>query len=98
MPGTHYAILDSALIADRQHAAIADASYGKVECRAGKTGNLPEGLFAPASINFSVFTLVLIGLSLIYYKYELKQLILTFLWMKYDVIESICAIIIFICD
>ena len=44
---------------DRRHSGIAVCSHEKVQCRAGKTGNL-GGLFARARINFSVFTLVMI--------------------------------------
>ena len=81
MPGTHYAFLDS----DRRHSAFAVASHGKVECRAGKSRNLPGGLFEHHTINFSVFTQVVISLSAIYYKCPSYYMIFAFLCMKYEV-------------
>ena len=86
MPGTHYgdcAVLDSALsVHCRHHLAFSVCGQGKVDCRAGKTGNLPGGLFARATVNFSVFTHVMISLSAIYYKYAYYASCAVFLCMK----------------
>ena len=66
-------------MSDRRQSAFAVASLGKVKRKAGKTGNLPGGLFASGMINVSVFTHVMISLSAIYYKYALYfYLILVF--------------------
>ena len=81
-----------------RQASLDVTSQGKVECRAGKTGNLPGGLFGRATISFSVFTLVMISVAAIYYKYATYYLIFTFLCMKYSVIEWIWKIFVIICD
>ena len=65
---------------------------GKSECSFGNTGNLPEGLFARSTFNFSVFTRVMLSLSGIYYKYWSCYLISAFLCMTYAVIEWIWKI------
>ena len=49
-------VQDSALSVRQASFTFAVAGHGKVECRSGKTGNLPGGLVAPATIMFSVFT------------------------------------------
>ena len=63
-----------------------------------QTGNLPWGLFARATINFSVFTRVMISLSAIYYKCVSCYLLLAYLCLKYAVIESIWKIFVIIYD
>ena len=60
-----------------QHLASATMEMLSVN-RIGKTGDLPGGLFALATINFSVFPRVMISLSAIYNKYASHHLILTF--------------------
>ena len=81
---------------DRCHPAFAFTSHRKVDCRASKTGNLPGGLFARTTINFSVWTRVMVSLSPIYNKYAKYYLILAFLCMKYAVKEEIWKIFVVI--
>ena len=63
------------LVYNRHHSAFGVGINGKVECRAGKAGNLPgawqEVLFARATNKFSVFTHVIINLSKIYYNLQM---------------------------
>ena len=84
--GTHYAFLDSA--PSVRQASFVIWCQAKVKCWAGKTENLPGGLFErELSIN-SAFTRVMISLTAIYYKYASYYLILIFVWiyMKYGVL------------
>ena len=72
-----------------RHSSCAVCVQGKVLCRADKIRKLPGDLFAPATINLSMFTRVMISLWSIYYTYALYYLILAFLCMKCAVIEWI---------
>ena len=89
MPETHCAFLDSApSVRQASFSILRCYSHLKVEGRADKTGNLPRGLFARVTINFSLFTSVMISLSTIHYKYGSYYLILTFLCIKYEAITE----------
>ena len=46
---------------------VVEIKLFQIDCTAEKNVNMPGGLFTRHMINFSVFTRVLISLSLIYY-------------------------------